>query len=754
VRAALLPLFILSIAVLARTAQAGEPPATNLPAVTVVALAPGVTDQVQARRLSHSVQTLEGDALDHAQGGSIADALDRGVAGIGLSAVQGNPWQPDLQYRGFVASPVLGTPQGIAVYQDGVRLNEVFGDTVGWDLVPSRAIETATLDSSAALFGQNALGGSITLRGKTGFSAPGTRLGYEGGSWGRNGYFLESGGNDGVLGYYLLTDHLSETGWRDASPSHLQHQTAVVSYRQPATTVDLHLAHADTDLTGNGASPIELLEQRRQAIFTAPDDTQSRLSQASLSASHRWSDETILSGTVYSRRVRVASFNGDVSEYASCLDAPDMLCDASGSPLRSTGGVASSNYDAIANEGLRHQEATGGNLSFRTVTTIAGVENRWLAGSEFRRGSLDYVASQRLGTLDDQRYVAASGPLVDSAAVAVGSHTQDDAFYLSDQVRLGGAWTLDVSSRFNRSTVTIADHSGDNPALDGHHAFDRLNPSVGLAWGMTEHSSTYVSYAETTRVPTPVELTCADPDAPCRLPNDFISDPPLKQVVARSVEWGARGAHGDTAWHAALFRTTSSHDIVFQTTGGATSNQGFFANVGDTRREGVEGSAQGRLGRFHWQGNYTFLRAVYLTDFDEVAANHPDADEDGILHVRRGDRLPGLPRHNLRFGVDWSPTDDFALGMDSRYVSGQYLRGDESNQLAPTAGYLLFDGHGTWRSSPRLEWTLQVDNIFNRRYASFGTLGEADEVFPDMHDARFFGPGSPRSANLSVQLQL
>lgn len=752
----MLRIISVSVTVMARIACADEPPPppTNLPAVTVVALAPGIMDEVEARRLSHSVQTVQGRALDDARAGSVADALDRGAAGIGLNAVQGNPWQPDLQYRGFVASPVLGTPQGLAVYQDGVRLNEVFGDTVGWDLVPSRAIETATLVSGAALFGQNALGGSISLRGKTGFSAPGTRLGYEGGSWGRRGYFLESGGNDGVLGYYLLTDHVRETGWRDESPSHLQHQTAVVSYRTAATTVDLHLAHADTDLTGNGASPIELIGQRRPAVFTAPDDTDSRLSQASVTATHRWSDETTLSATVYSRRVRVISFNGDASEYDTCTDEPDALCDSSDAPLRTTGGDARSRYDAVANTGLRQQEATGASLSFQALTTIAGLENRWLSGLELRRGSVDYSGSQRLGTLDGQRYVEGVGPLVDSAAVAVGGHTQDESFYVTDEIRLAPAWTLDVSSRLNRSTLTLTDQSGSNPALDGQHAFRRLNPAVGLAWGMTEHSSTYVSYAETTRVPTPVELTCADPDAPCRLPNDFISDPSLKQVVARSVEWGARGANGETHWHIALFRTTSAHDIVFQTTGGTTSNQGFFANVGDTRREGVEAGAQGRLGPWSWQWNYTFLRAVYLTGFDEVGANHPDADEDGILHVHRGDRLPGLPRHNLRLGVDWSPAPDFSLGLESRYVSGQYFRGDESNQLAPTAGYALFDGHGTWQSSTRVEWTLRVDNILNRHYATFGTLGEANAVFPDMHDARFLGPGAPRSAYLSVQYQV
>ena len=156
----------------------------------------------------------------------------------------------------------------------------------------------------------------------------------------------------------------------------------------------------------------------------------------------------------------------------------------------------------------------------------------------------------------------------------------------------------------------------------------------------------YGGYSESTRAPTPVELTCADEDAPCKLPNQFLADPALKQVVAKSWEGGFRGRFGGSYridWHVGLFRTTNVDDILFQATGGSSSNEGFFANVGDTRREGLEASVSGVAfdKRLNWYANYTYLDATYRTTFSENSANHPDADANGLIYVRKGDRLPG-----------------------------------------------------------------------------------------------------------------
>ncbi|WP_448099097.1 TonB-dependent receptor [Luteibacter yeojuensis] len=712
-------------------AHAADPATVTLPSVTVIAIAPGLYESRNPWTLPYDARSLDRHDLDPAHSTGLADALERGIPGVSLNAVQGNPWQPDLQYRGYTASPLLGTPQGLAIYQDGVRVNEVFGDTMNWDLIPARAIDTATLSGGASpVFGQNALGGAIDLRTNTGFTAPGTRLGYETGSFGRDTSFLESGGNDGRLGYYVLGDNIYERGWRDLSPSHARHALGVFSFRGDRLDLDLHLAHAETDLTGNGASPIELLREDRSAVFTAPDETANRLSQASLAGTWRFSDNASITATAFTRRVRTRSYNGDTSDTVP----PD--------------------YDAIGILGMRRQKAYGGDAVFRTTTPLFGLDNAFVAGVEDRRGNVDYDSQERAGILGEDRHVSGDGPLIPDASVDVHAGTQDRAAFVSDTLHLAPAWTLDVTGRFNRTRVTIADRSGKNPALDGDHTFSRFNPSVGLTWQPAEHLAMYSSYSESTRAPTPVELTCADEDAPCKLPNDFVSDPALKQVVARNVEVGVRG--GDTAmhWDVSAFRSTSAHDIVFQTTGGSLSNEGFFANVGDTRREGGQATLRGQWRDVGWHVGYSYLRARYLSGFDEVSANHPDADANGIVTVRHGDTLPGLPEHTLKAGVDWSLSPSVALGIDGRFSTGQYLRGDEIDALGKTAAYVLFDVDASWQVTPHVLVTARVDNLFDRHYASFGVLGNPSSVFPGMSDPRFLGPGAPRAGWLSVTLSL
>src|SRR5262249_14166623 len=147
--------------------------------------------------------------------------------------------------------------------------------------------------------------------------------------------------------------------------------------------------------------------------------------------------------------------------------------------------------------------------------------------------------------------------------------------------------------RYDHTDVQTRDRSGLVPALTGTHGYARFNPSAGLTYRLRRGLGTYLSYGESARVPTPVELTCADPPAPCRLPNALLAAPQLAEVVARDVEAGMRGEIeaqflGRIDWHLGGFNTITSQDILFQTTGGATGNQGFFANVADTTRRGAE----------------------------------------------------------------------------------------------------------------------------------------------------------------------
>lgn len=750
---------VLTQALAIATAQAAAD-AVDLPTVYAVSVAPGAGATLDEWHTAFVVRRVDADELDRLQVFDLTDALNRRVVGISLNTVQGNPFQPDLQYRGFTGSPLLGTPQGLAVYQDGVRVNEVFGDTVNWDLLPVAALQRAEVIAGAnPVFGLNTLGGAISLTSKDGFGAIGTAIDYETGSFGRRQAGFESGGNNGRFGYYVHADDLRDDSWRDLSPSRARHHFGSFGWRGDKATLDLILAHANTELTGNGAAPVELLAEDRAAIFTAPDETDNRLDQATLRGTYSFRDDEMLSASVFSRSVRTGAYNGDGSDAEGCEHDDSILCeDNEDEPILDRDGQpVSSAFDAINNISTRRQRAHGGNVQFSFSRPLGARDNQLVAGVDYSRGTVAYRSIiEAAMLLEDRQTSSDSGIEIPAYALDVHASTRSRSLYLTDTLSVTEALALTASLRYNQTRVVVADQSGQDPDLNGDHRFSRLNPAIGLAYVFSPTLNFYASYSESTRAPTPVELSCADEEAPCKLPNQFISDPPLEQVVAHSWEAGFRSSREGAAlrWQVGVFRTTNSNDILFQTTGGASSNEGFFANVADTRRQGLEATIEGLTSgtRLQWYANYTFLDATFLGDFTESSANHPDADEDGVLEVGRGDSLPGLSRHQLKAGLDFEVLPSLSVGISAEYRSGVYLRGDEANRLGRTHAYTVAGMHARWQAAKRLSLHARVDNLLDRRYESFGALGEPDEVFPDYSDPRFLGPGAPRGAWLGARL--
>src|SRR5262249_17132943 len=113
----------------------------STPAVQTPPPAPAPDPTVIDRdKVPSNTQTLTADDFQRTYTQSVTDTLMQRVPGVNTTDVQGNGFTQDLRYRGFAASPLQGTPQGIAVYMNGIRLNEAFGDTVNWDLIPTVAI--------------------------------------------------------------------------------------------------------------------------------------------------------------------------------------------------------------------------------------------------------------------------------------------------------------------------------------------------------------------------------------------------------------------------------------------------------------------------------------------------------------------------------------------------------------------------------------------------------------------------------------
>jgi len=740
---------------------AGQPAPQSPPAFTETVEVVGTTPihglGIDRNRIPASVHTATADALAATGAITVGEQLNRAVPSVHVNEATTNPFQPDLQFRGFVGSPLLGLPQGLAVYQNGVRLNEPFGDTMNWDLVPTGAIDTVNvMPGSNPLFGLNALGGALSVQTKTGFSGTGLDAAVSGGSFGR--YLVEaaSGGNNGRLGYFLAGSALMEEGWRDESPSRVRQLLGDVERRGGATTIGATVNTAVNRLIGNGAAPIELLEERRSAVFTYPDETTTNMTLLTLRVQHVPEPAISFDGRLYYRRAALDTFNGDDSDYDECEDDAfeEILCsdEGEGGPVVNQFGefIGADDADELNgtnNTSARLSHGWGGAFQSTIARRLSGRANHFVAGVSLDGGRTAYEADTEIARLTDGRGTAGIGQLDQDAAVRLRATVRHAGAYAANFLTLVPRLTVMGAARVTYSDIALRDRIGT--ALNGDHSFARLNPAAGLTWALPGGATAYGSVAMSSRVPSPSELSCADPDDPCRLPNAFVADPPLEQVVARTWEGGIRGTGSGLAWNASAFRTAASDDILFISSGPLT-NTGHFANVGDTVRQGLEIGASGALGAVRWDAAWSFVSARFDTPIALSSPNHP-GEEDGEIEVRAGSRIPGVPQHNLKLNLAGT-TGRLTLGGNLLATSRQYLRGDEANLLSALDGFALVNLHARYALGRHVRLTARVTNLLDADYATFGLLGDADEVLgDDYEDPRFLSPGAPRAAWVGVQ---
>ncbi len=256
-------------------------------------------------KVPSNVTSLTAKEIEDQNLTDLSELLFRNIPGVNLSPAQNNSFQNDVGYRGFLASPLLGSAIGISVYVDGARFNEGFGDTVNWDLIPQSAISSIDLiPGSNPLFGLNTLGGALAIRTKSGFAFQGTEIEASGGSFGRWAVEAEHGGNWNELDWYLTFNALDEDGWREESPSQIRQVFGKLGWETASTDLDLNYIFADNELTGNGFAPESLLAQDREAVYTFPDDTDNRMHFINLRASHWLGQNLLLAGNAFYRNYR------------------------------------------------------------------------------------------------------------------------------------------------------------------------------------------------------------------------------------------------------------------------------------------------------------------------------------------------------------------------------------------------------------------------------------------------------------------
>lgn len=782
-------------------ARAEAAPAT-VSEVVVVSPTPLSGGGVDRDKLPGVVESVGGEAFQRTNSLAVTDALEQRVPGASLSDSQGNLFTRDLNFRGFQASPLQGTPQGFAVYMGGVRLNEAFGDTVNWDLVPETAISRADLFTSNPAFGLNALGGAVTLRMKDAFTAPGGGAELQGGAFGRLYGSAETSWRSGPFGLYLAGEGGHDDGWRRQSPSDVARAFADLGWKQEARQLHLMLAAASNDFGVVGPTPVDMLAADRRAVFTHPQVTRNTTGLLALNGAQDFGGGWSAQGTAYLRRFVQHHLDGNSGNFEGCSSAAgdplfNTLClendafpasvrppaaafqvqDLSGGPIacppiaadqtRPCAGVPFGTLDrtrtAATTYGASLQATRSGALLGRGNSLALGAS---LDDSRVRFSSRSALALIRPDLLVDPSGIPGAGRTIRTAGdiayspVEARTRTTYLGVYATDTLDVTERLSLTLSGRFNYARVALADLSGDSPALNGGHEFSRLNRAVGLAYRITEGVTGYASYAEAARAPTALELGCSDPLKPCLLENALVSDPPLKQVTASTWEGGLRGTlalgDGRLRWRIGGFQADNHNDILALAS--VIQGRGFYANVPKTRRSGFEASADYASGSLMVYAGISHIEATYRFAGDLPSGSSPFADAKGNVHVTPGDRIGGVPADRVKLGGDLALTPRVTVGADVVAVGRQYLVGDGANQDRALRGYRSLSAHVSMHPTDRIEFFARIDNLLDSRSATYGTYFETAALksvnpapLPADPDPRTVTPLTPRAVQLGVR---
>ena len=719
--------------------------AAELPVAMVVGSLPIPSISQPLSEIPSAVQTANSTDLANSQALDLSSFMNQRVGGVYVNEVQGNPYQMDVNYRGFTASPLLGTPQGLSVYMDGVRMNQPFGDVVSWDLMPRSAIANITLmPGSNPMFGLNTLGGALAVQTKSGLTHAGTSVQTTIGSGQRRSVELEHGGrNDKGLHWFATGNVFNEDGWRDASPSRVRQMFGKLGWKDGPTDVALTMSHANNSLTGNGLQEERMLANDYRSVYTKPDETHNRSTLLNLTGKHVVNDTTLLAGNAYYRTMRTRTLNGDVNDGAAML-----------------------------NRSATGQKSHGFSGQLTLLDPLMGQRNQFTAGVVYDRSRTDFQQSSEFADIQADRTVTSTQLVDEEASVHLKGKASTWSVFATDTLSIQERMHLTVSARYNRTRMVNEDQlqpGGGTGSLDGDYVFQRLNPAVGVTYAWTPALTGYVGYNEGSRTPTSIELGCADPANPCKLPNAMAGDPPLKQVVTRTWEAGLRGALSrQTQWTAGVFHAQSTDDILFVAAPNSTT-YGYFKNFGQTRRQGLELGLSHRQGPIKLGAHYTWLQATYQSS-ETLSGSSNSSNSNGEITIHPGNVMALTPRHIFKLYADYAWTEAWTTGLSMTALSGMYARGNENNQhqadgatylgSGRTAGYALFNGTVNYTASKDTQWMLNVMNLFNRRYTSAAQLGPTafsangqqfvSSASSQQH-SMFVAPGAPRSMWLSMR---
>ncbi len=749
-----------------------------LPEVEVVATSPLPAGGEKRDKIPAMVQTVPAADFEQRKSPNVTDTLQQKVPGAVSIDVNGNPFSQDLFYRGFVASPRQGVPQGIAVYQNGIRVNEAFGDTVNWDLISPQAIYRADVFTNNPVFGLNALGGAVSLQMKNGFLWQGFETQMLGGSFGRVSGLFEYGKQTDDYSIYVTGDATRDGGWRYFSPSTLFRLYGDLGFRTPGNELHFTASGARTTLGVVGPTPVALLTRNDSAVFTSPQTTLNEAGAVALNGRFDINPQWSIASNFYIRNFAQHHNDGNDSDIVECEDTPGFLClesegfsamnerafvilDQSGRPIPFSPGTVYGTLDRTIIRATTYGMA----LQATSNDKVLEQENYLTFGASVDRSHLSFGSNSQLGTIFPNFVVGfgafpGSGSIIRTAGLIgyaptnLTGTTTYYGVYALDTFTITPEFALTAGGRLNIAQIVTQDATGQAQELNINAAYSRINPVAGLTYKILPEVTAYGGYSESNRAPTPLELDCADKNRPCLLENSLVSDPPLNQVVAHTFEAGLRGGQpvfdtGGVAWKAGFFRTNSTNDIIALAS--TIPGRGFFTNVPSTLRQGAEAEASFFYGNLSAYVNYAFVDATYQFSGALASPNNPFANAEGNIFVTPGDHIPGIPRHLVKFGGDYALTPQFKLGADVLVAGAQYLIGDDSNLNPKLPLYWVMNLRAYYQLTENVQFFGLINNLFNNRNATFGTFFDTQTSaqlatpIPFTHNPRTLTPLQPIS---------
>jgi iron complex outermembrane recepter protein len=683
--------------------------AVNLPPIEVVGSIRPFAGTAVGSGVPARVTTLTGREVDAYEPKILSDVMQQ-QPGFSVYDDLGSPFKINLSTRGFYASPVVGTPQGVSVFLDGVRMNEVDGAQVNFDLLPMEHIKRIEmLAGNGSLLGRNSLGGAINLVTARGEGPLGGSIELSGGSF--NTYRGEgniSGLTRGGVDYYLGGMYNREDGWRQETSGREHNLFLNLGKLGSASGIRFQALYAKSNAETAGSLPEEIYQTRPDSNLSAGDYEDLWQVQFAVAGYQQVSQTGRASFITYFRHHHAARFN------ANQEDDPDSF------------GTASNN-------------SFGYTLDYRTAKIIGS------SALNFRFGVDGSINGSQIQLYDDSTKFGGTRDLT----TKVRSPVWDVAPFIMADLHTGRA-TWSAGARYDHVAIPFRDLQ--DPSLDTTGVYNQVNPRAGVNLDLGGGWSSYGSWGLSFRAPAVIENACSDPDTSCPLPFALGEDPPLKPVKASTFEAGVTYASHQVYLGLSAYTTNVRNDIFVTPNPDAPEGstiEGYFINLDRTRRQGIELSTRYLFPAGHSiYANYSYTLATFQSTAELFS---PLTDEElGITDsVHAGNQFPQVPKHQFKAGVDIRAGRYLTLGADGRYVGKQWLRGDEANQTPELPSYFVADARIGVEVA---DWEIVgiVTNLFNRRYANYGTFNfnEGEDPSPLV---RFLTPGQKRAFRLVVR---